>query len=402
MGTARRKRSPVADTTPTETNPPTTLESVPLASEIVVSRSELRRALSSITKVADKRSNLPILAHAVLRTDGTVVTLIATDIDARLSLTIPSSKPSAACQLAVSAHGLAEIVRTLPDADVVLRADGGVVDIACGTVRTRLGGAAVADFPAAPQLGAAAFKPIDGAPLREVLALVAPVASQDPTRPNLNGVFIESDGASIIAVATDGHRISVARRAWTGPSFGGVILPASGVNAMMRFAAHEMAQTASHLFLRGVLGELVVKLVDEEFPPYRKVIPQEIGTLATLDRATLEGALGRAKLCCRGKRGRSTTRGATLSLEDGIMTVHANDGDGQTVTERVAADCVKSAKVGINPTYLIDALGVISDASVTITLGGELEPIVVRSTTDAAMLPLMEASLLTVIMPMRV
>lgn len=401
MGTAKRKRQSVNEATSPEATAAPVLESVPLACEIVIARSDLRRALSPITKVADKRAALPILGHVAICTDGSHVTLTATDLDARLSVRLPCSKPSRNAAIVVSAHELAEIVRTLPDADVVLRPDGNVVDLVCGAVRSRLAGAAHADFPAAPKLGDATFTAIDGAPLREAIALVASFASQDSTRRNINGVFIESDGATFVAVATDGHRISVARREWTGPVIAGVVLTASGVDAMTRFAAHELAMSAHHVFLRGPSGELAVKIVDETFPSYRQVIPQTIGTLATLDRASLVSTLDRAKLCCRGKRGRSITRGATLSLDDGMLTVHANDGDGKTVTERITADFARSAKVGINPHYLHEALSAISDASVTITIGEELDPIVVRSTTDAAMRPLMESSLLTVIMPMR-
>lgn len=399
MGTPRRKiATPTVVATPSEDG---NLTSVPLLKEIVVERSVLRRALTSMTRVADKKSHLPVLSHVFMRTDGSRVRMVATDLTTWLTLHVASGKPSDSCALTAPAHVLSALVRTMPDGDVALRPDGSSASIECGPVRSRMDVGSHFDYPKIPTAGDATFTAIDGASLREALDMVKGCMSLDDTRRQLNGVLLESDGVTLTAVATDGHRLSVARRGWTGPEIKGVLIPRSGVEAITRFPACDMAITESMMFLRHGDDEMAVKLLDEQFPPYRQVIPMHHTALVTLSRDSLVSSLERAKLCCVFKRG-CTTRGATLAVADGALTVSAGSADGNTMSERIEADFVRSARVGINPIYLIEALAPISEGLVTLSLGdSELDPIIVRSLNNAAMYPLLEASLLTVIMPMR-
>jgi DNA polymerase-3 subunit beta len=104
----------------------------------------------------------------------------------------------------------------------------------------------------------------------------------------------------------------------------------------------------------------------------------------------------------RSKLVTSATRGVRLEIAPGRLTVASDNPDLGDVVEVIETDYKgDSLRWAANPVYLLQLLAEIAGDSVTLSFKGELDPIMVRSTDDAAMRPLGEASLLGVIMPMR-
>ena len=90
-----------------------------------VERSHLLKSLGHVHRVVERRNTIPILSNVLLRTDGSSLTMKATDLDLEVTETVPADigQPGATT---VPAHILHDIVRKLPDgAEVAL--DSGTV-----------------------------------------------------------------------------------------------------------------------------------------------------------------------------------------------------------------------------------------------------------------------------------
>ena len=103
--------------------------------------------------------------------------------------------------------------------------------------------------------------------------------AQQDVRYYLNGLLLETDGKTLRAVATDGHRLALCEaeletKAKTNQQ---VILPRKGVLELQRILGGDgnvdLAIGTSHV--RAQIGDIrfTSKLIDGRFPEYGRVIP---------------------------------------------------------------------------------------------------------------------------------
>ena len=90
--------------------------------EFVAKKSALLRELSLVHGVVEKKNTIPILANVLLEASGDSVGLMATDLEVSVRSSLGASVTKDG-SLTVSARKLHEIVRSLPDSEVQLKAD---------------------------------------------------------------------------------------------------------------------------------------------------------------------------------------------------------------------------------------------------------------------------------------
>lgn len=371
---------------------------------------EFRRVTQALARFAARRTSLPILEHVRIRAlpDGTVI-LSATDLN--LSITVSGSAwCGEAGDLCVPAKQLADIVKGAPGTEVTLDRSGPLgLRVASGDAEMTMLGRAGLDFPKLPDAKAEglSFVSTSGPALADMLDRVAHSVCEDETRFHLNGVWIECDGTTTRMVTTDGHRLTRHTLPLQGPATSGVILPARAATEISKLlraergAAVSYAIKAPHLFVTCGAYTIAAKLIDAQFPPYEQVIPTEHKKIATVERKLLIAALKRAKPLC-GK-----ARGVKLAFASGKLVLTADSPGAGTGSETMLAhseylDGGGTVTTGINPGYLLDVLAEIGDRFVTLEMGDELDPILVRATDDACTYSVNESRFLSVIMPMRI
>lgn len=122
----------------------------------------------------------------------------------------------------------------------------------------------------------------------EIKALLAH-ASTDITRAHLNGVRIQVQDGVLSLVATDGHRLVVARQAAELPDIG-LTVPSTGLKSglgMLRRKSDTLRIEPlddGDVLLEGFdpkegasLGRIIVKATDLAFPPWQQVVPRHTG-----------------------------------------------------------------------------------------------------------------------------
>jgi DNA polymerase-3 subunit beta len=96
----------------------------------------------------------------------------------------------------------------------VTTAEGGhKVEVTCGSARFTLPTLPVEEYPALPDLPAAAGQ-VDRAAFAAAVEQVALAAGRDDTLPVLTGVRIELSGETMTLAATDRYRLAVRELAW--------------------------------------------------------------------------------------------------------------------------------------------------------------------------------------------
>ena len=364
--------------------------------EIRIAKNEFLRGLRLAQGIADRKSTMPMLANVLLRTQGKNQLLVAaTDLNVSLTAELKCTAISEG-GITLGAKNLYELIANAPGDEVTLKkADNHWAEIKSGKVVYRIVGMPDRDFPKVPDHREATYSTLESAVLKEMIERTLFSVCNDETRFHLNGVFFESDGSKARMVSTDGHRLSkVERTIANGPKLNaGVIIPKKGLMEIRRVLdagpSCKLAIKTPHLFLVQDDIALAVKLIDAQFPPYEQVIPKDHKRIITVDRVRFIDALKRAQLMS------SETRGVKVAAAKECLTITSDNPDLGEVREEVDAEYNGEAiAIGFNPKYVVELLGQMASDQITIALGGELDPGLIR--------PVSSDEYLGVVMPMRI
>ena len=376
--------------------------------ELTIDKQQFLRGLARTHGVADRKSSMHILSNVLLTAEGPDrLRLSATDLYLGVTAVVPASIKKGGT-IAVSARTLFDIVKNLPDGEVSWSmSDSHAVELKCGKVRYRIPAMPGEDFPPLPNPGDADFAHLDASLLAELIALTHYSMSHDDTRPHLAGTLFEGDGKVVRMVTTDGHRLSKAERKGGGKgammNFS-MLVPHKGIGELKRLlddakgaktkdegSTVGIATAGGNAFFMREDLCLSVKLADENFPPYNKVIPSKQSRTVIASRGPLVEALRRISLVANDKSG-----GVQLMIEPGMLRLQSQNPEVGEGSEEVDVDYAgESLRIGFNARYLLDALSALPYDEVALELSGERDPGVVKPVGS-------DADFIGVIMPMRI
>lgn len=380
--------------------------------ELTISKKAFLRALNRTHPVADRKSSMPILSNILLSTDGPdAIRFAATDLYLSMSCKA-EAKVTAEGTVAVGARTLFDIVKNLPEGDVTLKVgENHAAEIRAGKVRFKIPGMPGEDFPSLPNPGTSTFSTFDADQLGRLIAMTQYSMSSDETRPHLSGALFERDGQVVRMVTTDGHRLSKAEYKQSGEDNDAtlkfsMLVPNKGIGELRRMVEEVRSDATKHgdgsspqvsvtntggsAFFSHEEVLLSVKLADEQFPPYSKVIPSAQSRRVVVSRTLLSEALKRISLVANDKSG-----AVRFVVEPGLLRLTSENPDVGEGSEDIDADFAgEGVAIGFNARYLVDALASLSEDEVVLELGGALDPGVVR--------PVGPTEFIGVIMPMRI
>lgn len=366
--------------------------------EFSIDRSEFMQGLSPTQGVVERRNTLPILANVLLEA-GNDLAISATDLEVhiRRRCTAKVKTPGAAT---VGARKLLELVRELKPGEITVRSlENQFVEVISGRSRVKLVGLPASDFPAFPHGEEKAKPTFTIAPdvLAQMIDRTLFAVSTDETRPHLGGVYLTSGEDTLRFVGTDGHRLALVDQPVKGakPIANGIILPRKGLAELRRLLDDGEGPVSAYVTsnaLRVQQGrvELVMRLVDGEFPNYEQVIPKTAKSKVVVDKNEILSALRRVSVVASDR-----ARGIKLFVSDGQLTVSASSPDFGEASEEIEVTYAGDGlSVGFNCRYLTDVLSVLpDDQRVEIALIDDASPGVIRAQDDE--------SYSYVVMPMR-
>jgi len=364
--------------------------------DLEISKKSLFTGIARTHAVADRKSSMPILSNVLLAADEDgALRFAATDLYLAVNASA-EAKVKRGGSVAISARTLFDIVKNLPEGEVKLSVDKNhAVQLRSGKIKFRIPGMPGEDFPPLPSPGEAAFAELEAGTLGQLIGLTQYSMSSDDTRPNLAGTLFEGDGKVVRMVTTDGHRLSKAESPSPGiPTFT-MLVPQKGILELRRLIDKQqgsigVASVGGSAFFRRPDATLSVKLADEQFPPWRKVVPSSHIHRVVAARELLVDATRRVALVASDKGG-----GVRLILEPGKIEIVSENPDVGEGSEEIDVDFAgEKVVMGANARYMLDALSALPDDEVVLKLNSELEPIVVS--------PLHDDRFEAVIMPQRI
>jgi DNA polymerase-3 subunit beta len=361
--------------------------------EVQIAREPFLRGLQLVHNVVEPRQTLPILANVLLEASGGEVRIAATDLEVSVRVTVPATVRQAG-SVTLAARKLVELVRELPAQPVGLALrDSGWVQVTCGAALFRLVGLPADEFPPLAMDVTGGWVPVDAARLRTGLGRTAYAMSQDESRSFLNGIYAVLRERELRLVATDGHRLALARLEVEAGAEAAGIVPRKAVLELGRILGGaegvELAIRESQFFLRSAGLVLASKLVEGQFPNYEQVLPKGHPRRIVVAREDLIAALRRVSVVADDR-----TRPVKLTVSAGALRLSAASQELGEAEETLAVEGQgDELTIGFNARYLLDAIGPMDAEQVMVELKDGLSPGVLRSASDDTHL--------CVIMPMR-
>ena len=359
-----------------------------------VNRDVFSEAVSFVVKLLPQRNPQPILAGVLIEASGTGLSLAAFDYEASARTTIEATVDEPGTILV---HGrlLSEIASRLPNAPIQVEVDddGGIV-LTCGSARFTLASMPVQEYPAIPEVsGETGLVPAEE--FATAIAQVAFAASRDDVTPVLTGVQLEVSGTKLSLVATDRYRVALREIPWDGGADASAaptsaLVPARTLTEVGKTFAHggdisiAFSGSGDREIIAFTAGNKTVTslLIKGNFPPVRRLFPDQTEHHAVLNTADLAEAVRRVSLVLD----RSAPLRFTFTTDN--VSMDASGTEQARATESVDSHLVgDDVTLGLNPQYLLESLGAVKSEFVRITFtssenANKLSPVLITPQTS--------------------
>lgn len=329
----------------------------------ICSQRDLRDALTAASKALPVKAQTPILSGIYIAAKNNQLEIQATDFMLGVIAKIPAEIEQEGA-IVVNGKNITEII-TKMDGDIVTIAtenDGQSANFKSEAASFSLYLMEAEDFP---KVSVQEFQHsffVKNHVLKKLISRSTFAASNDDSRPVFQGCSVTIENSAITFVATNTHRLVVIKSEIEDdiPGENKFIVPAKTLNDLMwivnaaredngvrvDFSEKHIAFTVNDIFI-------TCRLIDGQFPPYRKVIPESCATYATVDIGELRAAMNRVEIISK-QTEYNTVR---LSFSSEGLELSSNSYDTGKVTEHVNA-AVEGADVEIafNLKYIQDLL----------------------------------------------
>mgnify|MGYP001828158671 FL=1 len=338
--------------------------------KLTAAREALLKPLQAVIGVVERRQTMPILANVLLVARDGSVSVTATDLEVELvaDANVQVDSPG---EVTVPGRKLLDICRALPeDAEVSIAQSGEKLAIKSGRSKFSLATLPAAEFPTVEDIGAGQALTVPQDSLARLLEKTHFSMAQQDVRYYLNGLLLETGGALLRAVATDGHRLALAEVTVEGSDLPEqqVIVPRKGVLELQRLMSGEGDLTvelgSNHVRIQLDGIRFTSKLIDGRFPEYERVIPQDTSNAMSADKGLFKGALQRTAILSNEKY-----RGIRLIIRSSGLVLQAHNPEQEEAEEELEIEYDgEEIEIGFNVNYLLDALGAIEAEQVTLAI----------------------------------
>jgi DNA polymerase III subunit beta len=333
-------------------------------------REDFLAPLQSVIGVVERRQTMPVLANVLLTARDNRLHVTGTDLEVELvaGSSVTVQQPG---DITIPGRKLLDIFRSLPEkTNVTLTTDGERISLRAGRSRFTLSSLPAAEFPLVEEINTQHTVSVPQGEFRRLIDKTHFSMAQQDVRYYLNGLLIETDGKTLRAVATDGHRLALCEMELAGKARTPhqVIVPRKGVLELQRILGTdgnvELAVGTNHV--RAQIGEIrfTSKLIDGRFPEYGRVIPANPPRRVEADREVLRQALQRTAILSNEKY-----RGIRLTARPELLTLQAHNPEQEEAEDQVEVSYQgEEVEIGFNVNYLLDALSAIEGDKVEIGL----------------------------------
>lgn len=347
-------------------------------------KSELVQAIQIAGRSIASKPQTPILSGIYMRAESDMLEIQATDYEIGVILHVKAEveKPG---EIAVSGKYLQEVVRTLPNEEVVVEYDRStaIVKISSGKSTFTLLSMKAEEFPKIMHKKEGNQFTINSAVLKELIRRTVFSCATDETRPVFMGALLELEGNKSRMVATNSHRLAFDEGEIEDEisKMCQYVIPKRILEEIQHILSSDVPEkvkvicTSSEMSFDVERIYITTRLIEGRFPEYRRAIPSEFSKRVTLSTSDFLSAVSRVGLIAR------SSEYNTIKLMFNMGEVHIysdNPVVGKAEETMQAVIEGEDIEIAFNASYLIDVLKIINSDTFIMEMNDSLKPALVR------------------------
>jgi DNA polymerase-3 subunit beta len=347
--------------------------------KITLLQENLQQVMQDIQKAVPSRPQLPILACIFISAEESVISFAVTDLQFGVRSHVHGEVRTPG-KIAVPAKIFMDVVSSFRAGKIDFSFEGQTLTIKNADSVVKVQCFPAEDYPAFPEKEGEEIS-LPYSSFSQAVQSTAFAASVDEARPVLTTILL-SLGETFEMVGTDGFRLSTITLPYSGQPLK-LLLPARAVSEVVRIASKKKTETVvfsvseqlKQVFFSFEGVEILVRIMDGEFPPYQKIIPVDFSTQIIIDAEELSQKLKTASIFARESSGiiklvidqetlKVCSSSSTLGNQESSLPIQLISGGNQ--------------EIAFNMKYLQDFLSVLKPEKVWMGMNESLKPALFR------------------------
>ncbi|MBI4415191.1 MAG: DNA polymerase III subunit beta [Candidatus Kerfeldbacteria bacterium] len=355
-----------------------------------VTQENLTQALSVVSRIASKSTNLPILSNVLFRARKSGITLLATNLEIGITHRV-RGRVEGEGVFTLPAKIFSDYISLLEQEKVALAQEGEDIRITTESSETVLRGLAADEFPLIPDVDRSKGFACSADDLKNGIAQVLFAAAYDDARPEISGVYLQFSKKELILAATDSYRLAERKVVLQdgGDEPAAVIVPARALQELLRILSQpgdrvQVFVTQNQILFVYEETELVSRLIDGQYPDYQQIIPKQHATALRAKSSELLRAVRATSLF--GRPGINDLHMMLQPKEQRLLLKASNTQVGENTQSLHVAIEGDENSIVFNSKYLLDGIANIGSQEVIFEMTNNASPGVLRPTESGAYL----------------
>ena len=349
--------------------------------KLICSKSNLLHGVNIVSKAVPTRTTMAILECILIDASANEIKLTANDMELGIETKIEGEIAERGV-IALDAKIFSEIVRKLPDSDVVIETDASFkTTITCEKAKFNIVGKSGDDFSYIPYIERNEAITLSQFTLKEVIRQTIFSIADNDNNKLMTGELFEIEENHLKVVSLDGHRISIRNiELKNNYEHKKVVVPGNTLQEVSKIlpgSAEEnvnMFLTDNHIVFEFDDTTVVSRLIEGEYFKIEQMLSSDYETKVKINKRELLDCIDRATLLVK----EGDKKPIIMNVTDGNMELKINSFIG-SMNEDI--DIVKDGKdilIGFNPKFFIDALRVIDEEEVSLYMVNPKAPCFIK------------------------
>ena len=353
--------------------------------KIICSKSNLLKGVSIVSKAVPSKTTMPILECILIDASTDIIKLTANDMELGIE-TIVEGDIIKKGIIAIDARIFSEIVRKLPDNEVMIETDDKLqTTITCEKAKFNISSKSGEDFSYLPYIEKSETIVISQFTLKEIIRQTIFSIADNDSNKLMTGELFQIEGNNLKVVSLDGHRISIRKtelKEYYIPRK--VVVPGKTLIEVSKILSGEVDSevvisfTNNHIVFEFDNTIVVSRLIEGEYFKIDQMLSSDYETKVKINKRELLSCIDRATLLVK----EGDKKPIIIGISDDVMELKIKSQIGTMDEEIVIAKEGKDLLIGFNPKFLIDALRVIDDEEVTLYLTNPKAPCFIRDENE--------------------
>ena len=349
--------------------------------KLICSKASLLKGVSIVSKAVPSRTTMPILNCILIDASANEIKLTANDMELGIE-TVIEGKIEERGIIALDAKFFSEIVRKLPDNDVVIESDDTFqTTITCEKAKFNIVGKSGEDFSYLPYIEKNESISISQFTLKDVVRQTIFSIADNDTNKLMTGELFEINENRLRVVSLDGHRISI-RNIELKENYSPlkVVVPGKTLQEISKILTGEAEDMVdiffadNHILFEFDETKVVSRLIEGEYFHIDQMLSSDYDTKVKINKREFLNCIDRARLLIR----EGDKKPIILNIQDGSLQLKINSFVGSMNEEIEIEKEGKDLLIGFNPKFFIDALRVIDDEEVTLYMVNPKAPCFIK------------------------